>query len=642
MTPAGILARARILVATTAIVRALLLGLSAGALTTVALALTGLDAAFVPALVAIAFAVAIAWRGRAAFSRSRIPLWVEEKLPGLEYAFVTAVDPGVTASPQLREHIREDAIHLATRRAALRALVIPAAVAALSVGLSALGNATEFVESRPLLRLAPGRSAGQAAPFALSPLRVTVSPPAYTRQGDVLLRDPLTVSALARSTVTVSGPGRGASVQARYASANLAVRPTDDGWVLRFTVGDEPAALTLASGDSVRHVVVDPRADESPTVTLLTPVRDTTLRQPRLRVSLDARLRDDVGLARGYFEYLISSGSGESFTGRVVTTPVRAFGGQGRGALRETIDIGDLKLAGGDVVSMRAVAFDGNTLTGPSMGSSETRTIRIARADEYDSISVDAAAPPPVDSSAMSQRMLITMTEELVRRKRRLPRVQFVEKAVDIGHAEDRIRKRVYDLLYESDTPRESDEHEEETEHEHSEVRMNPNRDLKQAYDALWDAVRALQIAEPERALPPMRVALKALDRARLAQRLYLRGRPPRIVVDIGRVRLSGKDKGVSSSRSPAQARDSAALAARIRLSSALEALPARPAEAAARLSLLRADVLRTLPDFAAAIESAVADIRAKRDPSSSVARARRSLQRSLASPAASSSWVGG
>ncbi len=48
------------------------------------------------------------------------------------------------------------------------------------------------------------------------------------------------------------------------------------------------------------------------------------------------------------------------------------------------------------------------------------------------------------------------------------------------------------------------------------------------------EAGRWLELGEPDDALPHMRAALAAIQRARQAERLYLRGRPPTQVVDIG------------------------------------------------------------------------------------------------------------
>ena len=48
-----------------------------------------------------------------------------------------------------------------------------------------------------------------------------------------------------------------------------------------------------------------------------------------------------------------------------------------------------------------------------------------------------------------------------------------------------------------------------------------------------------------------MKKALDALQAARSAERIYLRGKTRAVVVDIDRVRLQGKDKGAPSVRTP-------------------------------------------------------------------------------------------
>jgi hypothetical protein len=281
---------------------------------------------------------------------------------------------------------------------------------------------------------------------------------------------------------------------------------------------------------------------------------------------------------------------------------------------------------------------DGNTLSGPSIGTSDTRTIRIARADEYDSTSIEAAAPPPVDSSAISQRMLILMTEELVRKEKTLSREEWVKQSTDIGTAEDRIRKRVYDILYQAesqDAPSDSEEVE-------TGIEAIENKDLREAYNALWEAVRSLQIAEPKPALPPMRVALAALDRARLSGRVYLRGAQPKIIVDLQRVRLTGKEKGTGSVRTPRSSADSVRVRLSTRFNAALDVLQAEPARAIRDFALLRVEALTALPELAVALAEATDAMRAGRDATLALQRARRALDGPPRATPGLPAWSGG
>ncbi len=169
------------------------------------------------------------------------------------------------------------------------------------------------------------------------------------------------------------------------------------------------------------------------------------------------------------------------------------------------------------------------------------------------------------------------------------------------------------------------------------------NKDLKGAYDALWDAVRSLQIAEPKPALPPMRVALAALDRARLAQRLYLRGTPPKIIVDLQRVRLTGKEKGISNIRTPRSFADSTRVRLSARFNAALDLIQKRQdARALSELALMRVDALSSLPDLATALGQATDAIRTGRDATLPLLRARRALQGPPESTPGLPLWSGG
>jgi hypothetical protein len=325
------------------------------------------------------------------------------------------------------------------------------------------------------------------------------------------------------------------------------------------------------------------------------------------------------------------------------------LGGSRTGAISSTLDLATLKLNQGDIVSIRAIAQDVNTLSGPGLATSDTRTFRVARADEYDSVAVDAAAPPPVDSSALSQRMLIMMTEKLVKEDKKISHAEKVRRSGEIGDMETRIKNRVHDILYEVEGGGEEAAAGAapdptgglEAEEGSDEVHAVQNPDLFQAYQALWDAVRNLQIAEPAAALPPMRIALKALDRARLANRLYLRGIPPKVIVDIARVRMAGKEKGTSNVRTPRTAADSAHADMERRFGNAIEMLQSSPTNAIRDLTLLRVEALSTSPAFASALSDAVDAFRKGKDATLPLLRARRALSGDPFAQPGLSPWSG-
>lgn len=581
------------------------------------------------------------WRGRHIAATDRVALWIEERLPRLQYSLITAIDPApMPDKDALESAVEREDISGITRSAFGRSVGPAVGALILAAALLYVSPSAAFGRSGLFAR-AGGRGPSGAIPAEsrLTGLRVDVFPPAYARKGSTSLDDPESVRALIGSRIVVTGTGAKDGIQAHLGDLSHSVGGSTSSWSTQLVMPAKPAALTLTDRSYGRVIVLEPQIDEVPKVVLLSPVRDTTFRKPQpLMVRLHAEGTDDVALTTGYFEYLITSGSGEIFTGRTITTPPVDFGGARAGSLDATLDLASLKLAQGDVVSIRALVRDANTLSGPSIGTSDTRTYRIARADEYDSVSIEAAAPPPVDSSAMSQRMLILMTEALVKKEKTLSREEWVKQSTEIGTMEDRIRKRVYDILYETDSPAGAGD----TEEAESEVHAITNKDLKEAYDALWVAVRSLQIAEPKPALPPMRVALQALDRARLAQRLYLRGRPPKIIVDVQRVRLTGKDKGAGSIRTPRPFADSVRLHLSSQFNSVLDLLEKEPARAMRELALMRVDALSTVPDFAAALSEAADAMRAGRDATLPLMRARRALDGAARAVPGLPQWSGG
>ena len=97
---------------------------------------------------------------------------------------------------------------------------------------------------------------------------------------------------------------------------------------------------------------------------------------------------------------------------------------------------------------VRLTAHDGNVLSGPSLGTSETRTIRIPRADERDSVAVEQLPPTPVDKSVLSQRQLLLLTERLVARMPRIDRETMLAESRRIGSDQARLRKQVSDIVF--------------------------------------------------------------------------------------------------------------------------------------------------------------------------------------------------
>ena len=652
--------KTRLVLGASAITRAIAWGLAAALLVLAGLAFAALltssidrDArshGVIAFIAGVATATVLLWRSRHVASVGRVALWIEERIPDLHYSLVTAIEPGTSRQTVESVVARQD-IGGVTRGAVSRTVVPAVAAAVLTAALLYISPSRAFGGGALFSRIAGNSSAAAIiAGSRLEDLAVQVTPPGYAGERTIALDDPASVAALIGSRIVVLGDGLASGITGLLEATPVNPSASRGRWSVSVTMPSQPAALILRDRGYERIIVLEPRPDNAPRIVLTAPERDSTLRVAQLVLRLEATATDDIGLNGGYFEYLITTGSGEIFSARTVTTPVVRFGGSRRASIGATLDLASLKLNQGDVVSIRAIAQDRNTLSGPGLATSDTRTYRIARADEYDSVSIEAAGPLPVDSSAMSQRMLIMMTEQLVREQRKLTRPQLVKRSTEIGDLEDKIRKRVHEILFEQEGGEEGEEgggapgapEEAPGEDVHSEEAVPiRNADLLEAYNALWEAVRSLQIAEPEPALPPMRVALKALDRARLANRLYLRGLPPKVIVDLARIRMTGKEKGSTNIRTPLTATDSARARLEKRFGDAIELIESKPAEAIRAFTLLQVDALSTSPPFASAVGEAIEAFRRGRDATLPLLRARRALSGDPRATPGLPSWSG-
>ena len=582
------------------------------------------------------------------FTIPAVSLWLEERTPSLKYGLVTAIEPGAPSS--LEKSLAGVDWSPATREAARKALGRPSLAVLTSVAILVLSIA--FAPA--MVRLADRVTSERRSPTETLDVTVQVAPPAYARRRGESFRNPSVIRALVGSELRVTIAGSDSARLDAGESQIAANRP--------WRVAAQPVALRVRSGGASMLIAIDPVPDSAPALQLRDPARDTVLATPQGTFALGADVRDDLGIGRAAFEYIVSSGSGESFTFATGSIGARRFDGAAMGTISGTLTLAALNLKPGDFVHVRAVAFDLRDDTASARGASETRTIRVARAGEYDSVAVEAASPPEADKAVLSQRMLINLAEALVRRRSRLNRATFSDESRSIARDQARLRKQVGDLVFSrlGDDPSGEHFHGDGHQHEGQELRpaLTPdellkaaenstaaaagrvldfegdetpvvavNRPLLEAYNFMWDAGRELEQASIERALPHMYRALEAIQRARAAERLYLRSRPPRSVVDVDRVRLQGREKGTPTAREPLTPVTGVARAALSRFARVVRLARSDPAAASDSLLLLRIDLLPTLtPDAATAAADAAVALRNGRDAAQSLAAFRRSL----------------
>ena len=627
---------------------------------------------WIPVAAAVAGAVVFAQRLRRSGTLGRrtvsTALWIETRFPALRYALVTAVDPSLIGSvPALEKQTAHVPFEPAVRRAAWRAVFGPGSAALLC-------GAAVFVLPRSAVTRVVRPRAGRVMESltlrgtinSLATIVVRVSPPAYAGLPHESFDDPASVRALVGSGAVVEGRDRGDTVIAEIVERGVHAVVAGGRWSIPLTMPDKPIAVRLRAGSHERLLLFEPIVDSVPVVTLTSPSRDTTYRRPSGVVRLAADATDDFALASGQFEYIVSSGGGETFTFKSGAVGATSLTGR-IGALASSLSLDSLHLRPGDLIHVRAIARDRNNVTGPGIGASETRTIRIARADEYDSVAVGAAPPEPAQN-ALSQRMILLLTEALQRKRRSLSHADLVRESRNIAVDQSRLRQRVGEIVFTRlgegsavegnalerrlDRPVNADSllaaaERATTVRAGSALEGNAdetplvalNRPLLEAYNHMWNASTELEIGEPGKAISWMRKALDALQVARASERVYLRGNSRPVVVDVERVRLAGKIQGAPSARTPRAAVNPGRLARLVRFDAVLTLVRSSPAAAADSLLLLRLDVLGQDDLSARDLEVAANALRRAGDATPALARARRSLAGSPLRTGSLSSW---
>ncbi len=651
----------------------------------------GLLPVAIGALVAV---LAAAWQIRAwqPITRVRAALWYEERHPSA-HAVVTLADAEPGAIPEGVES------WLARQARFPRGAAVPAerdvrtaswnawrgpllGVLATSMGLLALALLPLSAPQRVLAATNATRGAADTGSATarvprLAPWRVEVIPPAYSGQASRVLTDSTSVEALVGTRVRVLGPGSTTGLLADFTQRGdsarvdtLPVTVRDNGWQVAVVMPERPSVLRVTDEPDSRLLALVPRPDSLPLVRLLLPLRDSVYRDTTGTLTLNAEARDDIGLRSIAFEVILTSGAGEQYTARTLTFARKELANGATGTTTYSSTFAALGVSPGDVMHVRAVARDGHPAADREAGVSETRSLRFARAGEYDSVAVEAAPPPAVDSSMLSQRMLLDLTQKLDAKRSRLERDVFVSESRKLAAEQVRIRRAVSAIVFQRLSG------DGEAEHVHyagdghdvgltvqagqlvptfggsagaagdATAGVRPvgasgqpnnnvsdespiiavNRPLLEAYNAMWDAGTALELADTKAAIPAMLRALEAIQRARAAERIYLRGSTRAVVVDLARVRLAGRDTGQASRRAAGRPVPQAQVLLEGRLLNAAELLERDAVAARDSMVALRLDALEAAPALSRALEQVLSTMAAGSDVTESLIRARRTL----------------
>ncbi len=621
--------------------------------------------------------LALQQRRRGRIDAVRAALWMEEQLPA-DFALVTLVERAVsvgesesmTALASPTDIRLVDAYNVTIARVDAATLQMRHALRAATAhqlrgpALFAIGVVALLVflrDARPAAFLNADSDAlvftGRAISKNSVPIgawRVRIIPPSYAGLRVVDGGDAESVRALAGSRLELVGSGDvPLSLSARVladsstAAWHIAAIATANGWQMMLTTVALPTELRVTRGSVTRLLLIDGYADSIPRVKLTLPARDSVLRRATGVLPLEAMLHDDLGLANAAFELIVSSGEGERFTARTVRVGARAYARNHDGNIRDAVlrvalNLDSMLLGPGDIIHLRAVARDAHPAASREIGTSETRSFRIARVSEYDSIDVDPAPPPEVDKSLMSQRMLLLLTEKLAARRLRLARPVLLDESSKLARDQVRLRLAVGDVVFQRLGGASSGAHAEgaadkagppigkadllaEEEGDDSPV-VAINKPLLEAYNAMWDAGRALEQGDTKGAIPHMKIALAAIERSRAASRLYLRGKSPTVIVDLAKVRLAGRDTGITNARIARGTLSVKSAARETRLLAAAVLAARNASDARDSIAVLRLESVSDAPDFARALDALLFALRRGEDVTARFVQARRVL----------------
>jgi hypothetical protein len=257
----------------------------------------------------------------------------------------------------------------------------------------------------------------------------------------------------------------------------------------------------------------------------------------------------------------------------------------------------------------------------------DTRNIRVARKSEYSKLNVNPV-PPTSDTALVTLRMLIIAVkhlDSLYNVQHTIVRKKYEDSSIKLGGLAQQVKTKLAVIIQEQTGDGEVPE----------------DARLREADDSLFSAIRDLYIADTHDAIPPLEVAYKRLKDYSNTARYYLRGQLAVPIVNIDRVRLTGKDTGVTTPRTPRQVNSVDRWQYMRTYALGVQQMRASPDSAVETFTLLRVETLRKYPDLAQAVGDAVAAIQAKRNPASSLLRARRILEGSTAALDTLPLWSG-
>jgi hypothetical protein len=420
-------------------------------------------------------------RGGAAVDAARL---VEARVPGCRNLVLSAAEylhpprgmcgpPPVGIHLQVRNLVLEEAAEWVARHPPSRILPLARSAGALAgsviaatlAGVLALGPLQPGAGAPPGGGEAAARDAGGPdGVVGATGIRVQVRilAPPYTGEPPRVVRDPEAIEVLrgSRLEVTVEVPapspvthvGSRGPMEARGTLETLEGRHPlleQGGGRLRGEVEvDGPGFLALDVEDGTRRhrriMALEVVEDPVPRVRILEPGQDLYLPDGNRVLRLEVEATDDRALTSLDLVFTRVRGFGELFEfeeGRLPLRVVRHAPHHWTGSV--DWDLGELDLLRGDVVVYRARARDGRPEASP--GESETWTVEILGSGAAPAGGF--AGHDEMNRYALSQQMVLVLTEELLARRDSLARDPLLEASRVLAAAQRRVRAEFVFML---------------------------------------------------------------------------------------------------------------------------------------------------------------------------------------------------
>ncbi len=465
---------------------------------------------------------------------------VEAAHPGLHNALVTwheAATGGIAIAPVFQQRLRTQA------QAGLLDARRPVARPARNwwVAGAALAVALAVVWSIPAWQRAPGPEAPalstESDDVRLADTSVSVSfrvtPPPYTGRQTATLGAVDLVEALVGSEVQATFTGMPAGATVRVGDEAPALMREDERDVATFTA-TRSGLLTVqdAAGRALRTTAIQVIPDAAPLVRITTPGRDLRVADAARVVPVLVTASDDIGMRSLRLLYTRVTGSGETFDfsdGELPVAVERTSTTSWQGSAG--LDLAALEMGQGDTLVYYAVARDGRF---DAAGLAESERFLIEIPKEGGLAGGDFSLPEPEQRYALSQRMVIQLTERLLERRTRMAPGEYLREAQGLAIQQRRVRAE-FVFVMGGDVVDEVEEAEHSHEIEAGRLDNSGQQELLEAVRQMAQAEQRLTDGNLEEALPYEYRALNALQAAFGKARYFMRTLPTTVAIDLSR-----------------------------------------------------------------------------------------------------------